>query len=170
MKKNIMKNESMKLFTMLSGYFLSVLLLYSIFQFFKIQNLSLIQILSITIPIISYLIVNKKNQIKKQLITVVLYLLILLIIPFTYNRTYDLTVDGNSYHKSAIAFIKSGWNPIHETMRSFQKNNNDIIEIKKGSRVDLWVEHYPKATWIIAATIYEMKENIESGKCIKLIL
>ena len=170
MKKNIMKNESMKLFTMLSGYFLSVLLLYSIFQFFKIQNLSLIQILSITIPIISYLIVNKKNQIKKQLITVVLYLLILLIIPFTYNRTYDLTVDGNSYHKSAIAFIKSGWNPIHETMRSFQKNNNDIIEIKKGSRVDLWVEHYPKATWIIAATMYNMTGSIESGKCITLIV
>ena len=37
-----------------------------------------------------------------------LLLEILIILPFLYNKTYDLTVDGNSYHKTAIAFIKNG--------------------------------------------------------------
>ncbi len=168
-EKNIMKSESMKLFTMLSGYFLSVLLLYSVLQFIKIQNLAIIQILSIIIPIIFYLILNKKVSIKKEIITISFYLFILLIIPFIYNKTYDLTIDGNSYHKTAIAFIKSGWNPMYESMRSYQKHSDEVIKIEKQYKVDLWVEHYPKATWIIAATMYNMTGSIESGKCITLI-
>lgn len=167
--ENLIEKDSMKLFTMLSGYFLLVLLLFSLLQFVKLQNLCVIQILSITIPLVVYLLVNKEINLKRKIATIVFYLIILIIIPFTYNKTYDLTVDGNSYHKTAIAFIKNGWNPMYESMRSFQKNNNQVIEIDKNQRVDLWVEHYPKATWILAATIYNMTDNIESGKCITLI-
>ena len=163
-------NSSMNLFSLLAGYFLLVLILFSIFQFLNIKNtLGLIQILSIVIPIIIYLF--KDIDTKKSKITVIIiYLFLLLIMPFIYNKTYDLTVDGNSYHKTAIAFIKNGWNPIYETTRQFQKNNNNVVKIDKSDRMDLWIEHYPKATWIIAAVIYNMTGNIESGKCITLIL
>lgn len=163
-------NSSMNLFSLLAGYFLLVLILFSIFQFLNIKNtLGLIQILSIVIPIIVYLF--KDIDTKKSKITVIIiYLFLLLIMPFIYNKTYDLTVDGNSYHKTAIAFIKNGWNPIYETTRQFQKNNNNVVKIDKSDRMDLWIEHYPKATWIIAAVIYNMTGNIESGKCITLIL
>lgn len=163
-------NSSMNLFSLLAGYFLLVLILFSIFQFLNIKNtLGLIQILSIVIPIIIYLF--KDIDTKKSKITVIIiYLFLLLIMPFIYNKTYDLTVDGNSYHKTAIAFIKNGWNPIYETTRQFQKNNNNVVKIDKSDKMDLWIEHYPKATWIIAAVIYNMTGNIESGKCITLIL
>lgn len=163
-------NNSMHLFAMLAGYFLLVLILFSIFQFLNVKNtLELIQIISVIIPIIVFLFKSIDNN-KNKIIILVIYLFLLLILPFIYNKTYDLTVDGNSYHKTAIAFIKNGWNPIYETSRSFQKNNDNVVKLEKQDKIDLWIEHYPKATWIIAAVIYNMTGNIESGKCITLIL
>ncbi len=163
-------NSSMNLFSLLAGYFLLILILFSIFQFLNIKNmLGFIQILSIIIPIIIYLFKDIDTK-KSKIIVIIIYLFLLLIMPFVYNKTYDLTVDGNSYHKTAIAFIKNGWNPIYETTRQFQKNNSNVVKIDKSDKMDLWIEHYPKATWIIAAVIYNMTGNIESGKCITLIL
>lgn len=170
LKEDILNNESMKLFMMISGYLLLVLVLYSIFQIVNFTScLGLVQILSILVPIIIYLL-NSKKTLKKVLPTILIYLFILLIVPFIYNKTYDLTVDGNSYHKTAIAFIKNGWNPMYESARSFQKENNNVVKIDKESRVDLWIEHYPKASWVLAATIYNMTGNIESGKAITFFL
>ena len=169
-KRNIMENDSMKLFTMLSGYFILVLVIFSILQIFNCINLNVIQIVSVIVPIIVYLLKNDKIILKRKIVIIVIYLFLLLILPFIYNKTYDLTVDGNSYHKSAIAFIKNGWNPLYETARKFQKNNDNVVPIDDNSRLDLWMEHYPKATWIISATIYNMTGNIESGKCITFIL
>lgn len=168
--KEFKLNNSMLLFVMLAGYFLLVLSLFTAFELLKLTNtLSLIQILSITIPII-VLLYKKNAKTKDILIVIGIYLFILLVVPFIYNKTYDLTVDGNSYHKTAIAFIKNGWNPMYETSRKFQENNNNVVKIEKDVKIDLWIEHYPKATWIVAATIYNMTGNIESGKCIILIL
>lgn len=174
MKKvnNIMNTPSMKLFAMLCGYFLLVLVLYSTCQFLNLKNFfGVIQIISVVVPIIIYLLTNKNNKkIKTTVIIISIYLFLLLILPFISGKTYDLTVDGNSYHKTAIAFIKNGWNPIYESSTDFQKNNEDIVEFDEETRIDLWIEHYPKATWILAANFYEMTGNIESGKCITLIL
>ena len=168
--EDMMETDSMKLFTMISSYYLLVLIVFSIMQLLNIINLSVVQILSISIPIIIYLLIKNNQSNKKKLITIIIYLLITIAIPFTYNKIYDVTQDGNSYHKSAIAFIKNGWNPLYESMRSFQKKNSNVIELSEKCKIDLWSEHYPKATWIIAAVIYEMTGNIESGKCITLVI
>lgn len=167
---SIMNNDSMKLFLMLSQYFLLVLVIYTIFQILNLNGLlSIVQSLSLIIPIILYLLVNKNKKVKVKLLTLSVYLFLLLVLPFIYTKTYDLTVDGNSYHKTAIAFIKNGWNPLYETSKEFQKDNYKVIAFDDDTRIDLWIEHYPKATWIVAATIYNMTGNIESGKCITLI-
>lgn len=166
---SIFNNESMNLFFMLGTYFLSVLVMYSLLQIFNLINLTLIQILSIIIPIVLYFILDKTVIIKKRVLIIGLYLLILLGLPFIYNRTYDLTVDGNAYHKTAIAFMKNGWNPLYEDMKEFQKTNDKVYKLPEDNNQDLWVEHYPKATWVLAANIYNMTNNIESGKCITLI-
>lgn len=169
---NIMNQPSMKLFTMLSGYFLLVIVLYTLCQFVRFKNcLGLIQILSITIPLIVYLLtIKNRKRLKINLIVIGIYLFLLVLLPFASGKTYDLTVDGNSYHKTAIAFIKNGWNPLYETSTNFQKNNKQVVKFDKKTRINLWIEHYPKATWIIAATMYDMTGNIESGKCMTIIL
>ena len=167
---NFMINDSMKLFSMLSLFFLLVLVIYTLFQFINFNNgLSIVEILSLIIPLILYLLTNKDKKTKVKLSIISIYLFLLLILPFIYNKTYDLTVDGNSYHKTAIAFMKNGWNPLYETSKDFQKNNQNIVPFDDDTRIDLWIEHYPKATWIVAATIYNMTGNIESGKCMTLI-
>ena len=45
--ESIMENDSMKLFTMLSSYFLLVLLLFSLLQFINYINFNIIQIVSV---------------------------------------------------------------------------------------------------------------------------
>ncbi len=165
---NIMNNLSMHLFIMLCGYIALVLILYSICQILKLDNcLGVIQILSIIIPCIIYTQVKEKP--KEKLIILLIYLSLLLVLPFLWGTTtFDLSSDGNSYHKTAIAFIKNGWNPLYEDCREFQENNPNVVPIGEEARLDLWIEHYPKATWILAATTYKMTGDIESGKVITL--
>ncbi len=169
--QDIINNDSLNLFTMLSGYFLLVLIIYTFFKLLNFKNcLGIVQAISIITPIVIYLLYSlKKKKIKTISIILGSYFFLTLLLPFIYTKTYDLTVDGNSYHKTAIAFIKNGWNPFYESARDFQKNNNKVIKISKDTKLDLWIEHYPKATWILAATIYNMTGNIESGKCITMI-
>ena len=163
--KTIFNNLSMKLFYMLSLYFLSVLVLYTITSLLNINNiLGFIEIISIIIPIVY--ILNKD----KSYLLIILFLLITVCLPYLSGKTLDLTVDGNTYHKTAIGFIKNGWNPYRESMIDFQKTNNNVVEISEDSRVDLWAEHYPKGSWIIAATMYQLTGNIESGKALTIIL
>lgn len=171
MKKNnnIMENESMKLFTMLSCYFLVLLISFFICKLLHINHcLNYIQTLSVTIPVIFYLINNKK-PLKKVAIVILSYFVIILILPFIFGKTYDLSSDGNTYHKTAIAFIKNGWNPIYDNSEDFQKNNNEIVKFEEGSNIATWIDHYPKGTWIIGAVMYEYTDNIESGKSVNLI-
>lgn len=163
--KTIMNNSSMKLFFMLSLYFLSVLVLYTITSLLNINNvLGFIEIISVLIPII-YLISKEKRY-----LLIIIYLFLVVCLPFLSGKTLDLTIDGNTYHKTAIGFIKNGWNPYRESIMDYQKTNNNVVEISKKSRLYLWVEHYPKAAWVIAATMYQLTGNIESGKALTIIL
>ena len=168
--KDIFNNNSMHLFTMLCGYFLILLVLYSIFQIIKLVNLNLINTISIITPIVIYLFVCKNKSIRIKTIIVLLFLFLVLILPFLYSKTYDLTDDGNSYHKQSIAYIKNGWNPMYEKVEDYQKKNNKVVPVNKIYFVDIWMEHYPKASWIIAGTMYSLTGNIESGKCIVVII
>ena len=49
---NIMEKDTMKLFTMLSEYFVLVLIIFSLLQFINCINFGVIQIISIIYPII----------------------------------------------------------------------------------------------------------------------
>ncbi len=168
--KNIIKAPSFQLSAMLLSYFLVVLVSHSILQIFNINNaLLLIQVLGLLVPLFAYWW-KSKNTKKSKIIVSIIYLLLMVALPFLYSHTYDLTVDGNSYHKSSIAYIKNGWNPLYEDVREFQKTNTNVVPIAKESKLDLWMEHYPKATWVSAAATYSMTGNIESGKYITLVL
>jgi hypothetical protein len=67
---------------------------------------------------------------------------------------YDLSWDGEWYHQTAILAIARGWNPLADPMRLF------------ASSLKLWVRHYAKGPWYMAAAIYDTTGRIELGKCI----
>ncbi len=168
---DIFKNPSMRLFAMFCGYLLLVLVLYTIFQFIKFKNcLGLVQILSILIPLLVYVYYANKGKVKENIIIISIYLLFLLIAPFVWGKIPDLSWDGNMYHKVAVAYIKNGWNPLYETSKEFSNNNKNVVEIPQDSDTDVWIEHYPKGTWIIGAAIYEMTDSVESGKVVSIYL
>jgi len=67
---------------------------------------------------------------------------------------YDLSWDGQWYHQTAILAIARDWNPLADPMHPFASN------------LKLWVRHYAKGPWYMAAAIYDTTGHIELGKCI----
>jgi len=70
---------------------------------------------------------------------------------------FDLSWDGQWYHQTAIYAIARDWNPLGEPMREFLPH------------LQLWVRHYAKGPWYVAAAIYRTIGLIECGKCTALI-
>lgn len=70
---------------------------------------------------------------------------------------FDLSWDGQWYHQTAVYAIARGWNPLTEPMRAFLPH------------LELWVRHYAKGPWYVAAAIYDTTGRIELGKCTSLL-
>lgn len=163
--------EKYKLSLMIVLYLFTICILYNFFKIFKVLHcLNIIQCISLVTPLLLYFKISKKN-IKKA--TIIAYLILVLITPFIFTKTYDLTVDGNSYHKTAIGLMNDGWNPIYESSNDFNsKTIGKLSELTKDnkSKIALWIDHYPKASYFIGTVIYSYTGNIESGKCITFLL
>jgi hypothetical protein len=67
---------------------------------------------------------------------------------------YDFSWDGLWYHQPGIIHIARDWNPLTDPLRSFERS------------MELWVRHYAKGPWYMAAAIYRTTGHIEAGKCI----
>jgi len=65
---------------------------------------------------------------------------------------YDLSWDGQWYHQAGIIHIARDWNPLAEPMRPFTEHH------------ELWLRHYAKGPWYIAAAMYKATGRIEAGK------
>ena len=65
---------------------------------------------------------------------------------------FDESWDGLAYHQDAVLRLALGWNPIFE-------NANAI-----------WVDHYPKASWIAGAAVFLSGDQIEAGKLFNFTL
>jgi hypothetical protein len=73
------------------------------------------------------------------------------------SMVYDTSYDGQAYHQEAIVLLDHGWNPF------YKKLTNEAT-----ANMEFWLNHYPRANWIIAADIYKVTKNIESGKVLSL--
>jgi hypothetical protein len=137
-------------------------------QFFSQPITSNTLIISTIFSIFIYGIISYINngKLKNILITIVISLLVISGSILFASKTYDLTCDGNSYHKYAIGNLKSGWNPIYQDSYDFSVSNN----LCEDTKTSLWIDHYPKATWTFAATVYAFTSDIESGKAITIII
>lgn len=105
----------------------------------------------------------RKENIKNIIVSLITFIIIFSISCLLCGHVYDDSADGNGYHKFAIGLLKNEWNPIYDSQEKIiKKLNLDAEE-------NLWVEHYPKATWIYGANIYKLTNNIETAKTFNLM-
>lgn len=83
----------------------------------------------------------------------------------------DNSYDGNGYQKAAVVQMANGWVPLQGSVGErtlFQElyGSSNYIAM----RTVLWVDHYAEGPWEIAASLYVLTGNLESGKAYTLIL
>jgi len=140
--------------------FLSSLLLVSTFLFvlkipINTYNLPISFVLSIIFTI--WFSKKVKADFFIQSIAKSIMLIFLLVSIFVSSSVYDLSYDGQAYHQEAVVLLNRGWNPFYMTLVDEATTN-----------LERWLNHYPKGNWIIAATIYKLTNNIESGKVLSI--
>jgi hypothetical protein len=70
--------------------------------------------------------------------------------------SHDFSADGQSYHQQAILALAQGWNPVRTP--------------DYAGPYTLWLSHYPKGAWIVAASLLSLTGQIEAGKGIAYLL
>ncbi len=110
----------------------------------------------------------RSKQEKKEIIQVILLSLGIIVISVLISSfMFDRSSDGNTYHKDAIGVFKEGFNPVYQSSSDvIQKRTDDSKTLTEYS---IWIDHYAKANWIIAANFYAFTGNIESGKAMNFL-
>jgi hypothetical protein len=70
----------------------------------------------------------------------------------------DNSWDGLAYHQEAVLRLADGWNPLFEGAAAY------------GRGEELWLDHYPKGSWIAAAAVLLTTGHVEAGKLFNLTL
>lgn len=92
-------------------------------------------------------------------------LIIMIICCLLIGYVRDFTWDSDMYHKLAVHALGNGWNPLVEQSEDYQRAH-EIFEPISG----IWIDHYTKGVYFIAASLYTAFGNLEAGKAYTLIL
>lgn len=118
-------------------------------------------ILSFFINIIALYFILYRGNTKEYVIAVIGFIFLFSIFLYLSGNIYSEDWDGNTYHKLAVGLLKNGWSPLKESADTFTAINFPTLDT---GNYTLWIDHYGKASWIIAAVIYSVTSNIECGK------
>lgn len=143
--------------------FANVLVLTSVLYFVKIPISVFHLPISLIIAVIELFLIRKES-IKNILFSALLFILVFACGIGISGHIYDVSYDGNSYHKEAVGALESGWNPIYDDAESFSKDNDINIQFFT------WLDHYPKTTWIYGANVYKLTGNIETAKSFNFLI
>ncbi|MDH3538720.1 MAG: hypothetical protein OEP52_01890 [Acidimicrobiia bacterium] len=80
----------------------------------------------------------------------------LLIAGIVAHNIYDGSWDGRTYHADAIIALEDGWNPFQEPHPAGFGYGNTV-------------RSFPKASWLAAATLYDLTDSVEVGKSIDIL-
>lgn len=124
---------------------------------------------------IYFILAKKKNEsIKKVIIQIIASIcigaLVFTIAVFGVGKIYDVTADGNTYHKLGVGSMKNGWNPLYESSKDFTQEDGNALTVSENNINYLWADHYAIGTETIGANIYAFTNNIESGKAFTLVM
>lgn len=114
-----------------------------------------------------YFLLRRNETIKEISKTIIISIFIIFISILISIFMFDRSSDGNTYHKDAIGVLKEGFNPVYESSKDFISRRSD--DSKKLTNYSIWIDHYAKGNWIIAANFYSLTKDVESGKAMNII-
>jgi hypothetical protein len=105
---------------------------------------------------------DKKSDRSLRWVLIVAGLAIVLVFLCLYLSSlyFDCSFDGQWYHQDAILFLDRGWNPFYDSLLK----NADVSGLNAN-----YVNHYPKASWMVSAILFKLTHNVEMGKAIHFI-
>lgn len=106
-------------------------------------------------------ILSRNEEHGQLIIEIVFTILVFSVLTYIAGRFYDLSYDGNAYHKMAVGLLKEHWNPLECSPSDFNAVGRKFDNI--------WVETYCKGTWIFGAAVYAITGSIENGKVYNLM-
>ena len=132
-------------------------------------------ILSFIISIIYFMLfVGKKYKINNKILSIILSIIIVIFSSYISSKYFDISWDGNTYHKDAVGALKNGWNPIYQDYIDFYSatGNRDMNLI--GNEIYLthgfWQTYYAKGAWYVNANFYYLFDDIEAAKVFNILL
>lgn len=148
---------------MITGFCVIQLIISTILLLCGLSLMSFILPVSLVLTIALMYIAVKKystNPMPAFIMTLLVFTLLCIIFMFIAGMFFDATWDGQEYHQTATIKLKEGWNPIYTAQPT---------TLSSDTRVQMWVNHYPKASWILAANLYMFTGNIEYSKMYNLL-
>ncbi|MBE5936395.1 MAG: hypothetical protein E7265_00020 [Lachnospiraceae bacterium] len=121
---------------------------------------------AIIISVLLWIKLTNYTDNKKIISIIALFLLLFVGLTLIAGNFLSNDYDGNSYHKMAVGFLKNGWNPLYESANTFSPRyfSNETV-----TSMDIWIDHYGKASWFFASAVYAFTDNIECGKVYNLL-
>ena len=89
-----------------------------------------------------------------------IFILLILVSFFISTVMYDFSLDGQVYHQPGIIILESGWVPFHQ---HFIGGYDFFFREAAGDSAAI-VDHFSKASWILAASVYAFTGLLEAGK------
>jgi len=81
---------------------------------------------------------------------------------------YDFSGDGQWYHLPAVLALSQGWNPFeYPQLGDWNAAFEHAISEKPSAAI--YVQHYAKGTWIVAAAAYRATGLLEAAKVVNLL-
>lgn len=152
-------------------FVINVLIVSTALFFIKISITPFHMPIALTITILEMLMIYKnKTSIKQIIISIIVAVSIFVLSVLLVSNIYDWTWDGNTYHKTAVGSLKNGWNPVYEKVEDFTIEKGNEIDLDTKEKNKIWVNHYPKASWIFAANIYSITNSIEASKILNILM
>jgi hypothetical protein len=95
----------------------------------------------------------------RTVLTLVVCWFVLLGLGLAASRVVDVSTDGRHYHGESIWALDEGWNPVRDPPLRFAPGNPEI-----------WSNSYPKASWVLEATVIKLGGDFESSKLVNAAL
>lgn len=162
--KLVYKLSTLEKILLISGsdavcFIASIIFVSTLYFFIKVpvNIINLIIAVSITLVFHFWFSFKLRADIMSQTIALTITTIVFSISLLAAFLVIDTSYDGQSYHQEAIILLDYGWNPIYMRLTNEATAN-----------LERWLNHYPKANWIVAANLYKLTGSIESGKVLSI--